>query len=254
LIDTDPAFTQVRHLRDVGARTSAEAHTAFFTFAERMGRPDCLVPDDGFPWQPTRQPVVLDLWDIAPPPPSDAPFTTVMQWASYDSAKLDGRRYGTKAESFAPVFDLPRKTPASLELAVGGESAPRDELEASGWRLRDSRQVTITPWMYQDYIRASRGEFSVAKEAYVATRSGWFSERSTGYLASGRPIVVEDTGFSDVLPVGAGIVPFRGLAEAVAGLEAIVAEYDHHRSAARRIAEEHFDSNVVLSHLIERMR
>ena len=119
-----------------------------------------------------------------------------MQWDSYRPVEFGSKRYGMKSESFRQYLDLPTRVKATLELAIGSEHAPRDELESHGWHLRDPLEVTKTPWSYQDYIRQSRGEFSVAKHGYVLSGSGWFSERSVGYLASGRPVITQDTGFS----------------------------------------------------------
>ena len=249
LIDTDPGFTQVRHLTDPAARERAAAYTHHFTFGELFGRPGCLMPDDGFSWRPTRQPVALDHWPVAPPAP-EAPFTTVMTWDAYDPVVHDGLRLGMKSEAFGPYLDLPAAVDAPLELAIGSPTAPRAELERRGWRLRDPIAATLDPWRYQKYIAGSRAELSVAKHGYVQARTGWFSERSTSYLASGRPVLVQDTGFSELLPVGEGIVAFGSPEEAVAGVEDITGRYDEHCRAARRLVETHFDAGHVLAHLL----
>ena len=251
LIDTDPAFTQVRHLSDPAALTESRRFNAFFSFAENIGAASCEVPDDGLAWQTTRQPVALDRWMPTPGPP-DGPFTTVMQWDSYPPREHDGRRYAMKSESFEPYLDLPSRTDQALELSVGSATAPRSLLAARGWRLRDPRDPTRDPWIYQDYIRASKGEFSVAKHGYVATRSGWFSERSACYLASGRPALVQDTGFSQHLPSGEGLLAFSSPEEALDGIGRIDADYPSHCRAARRVAEEHLDARRVLPALLER--
>ena len=251
LVDTDPVFTQVRHLTEADARARAEAHTAFFTFAERWGAPGCTVPDDGLPWRPTRQPVVLDAWPVSPVPPG-APFTTVMQWDSYAERSWDGRTFGMKSASFRPYLGLPSQTGATFELAVGSPSAPRERLRAHGWGVRDPRPPTRDAVAYQRWIGASQGEFSVAKAGYVATQSGWFSERTAAYLASGRPAVVQDTGFSDVLPTGAGLWGFSTPDEALAGVEAVRADPGAAGRSARAFAEAHFDAGPVLTSLVER--
>lgn len=251
LVDTDPAFTQVRHLTDPGDRAHAAGHTAFFTFGEGVGTPGCSIPDDGFPWVPTRQPIVLDAWPVTDPP-ADGLFTTVMQWESYPAVEHGGVRYGMKSESFRRVLDLPRAAGPVFELALGSASAPRPLLEEHGWRVRDSRPPTADPWTYQRYVQGSRAEFSVAKHGYVASRSGWFSERSAAYLASGRPVLVEETGFSDRLPTGTGIVAFESAEEAAAGVADIDARYADHCRRARELAAEHFDARMVLTELVER--
>jgi hypothetical protein len=250
-VDTDPGFTQVRHLLDPGARERAAAHTAFFTFAENVGG-SALLPEDGFPWQPTRQPVVLDLWPETRPP-ADGAFTTVMLWDSYPAVEIDGLTLGLKSESFAPFLGLPALAKTPLELALGGATAPRESLSGHGWRVLDSREPTRTLESYQRYLRASRGEFSVAKHGYVVTRSGWFSERSANYLATGRPVVAQDTGFSEVLPVGEGLLAFTSLDEAVDAIADAELRYAVHQRAARSIASAFFGSDHVLADLLERV-
>jgi hypothetical protein len=248
LIDTDPLFTQIRHLCDAEARERAAQHTAFFSFAGNIRSPRCEVPDDGFPWRPTRQPVVLDAWPVTPPP-EHGPFTTVMQWESYPAREYAGRRYGMKADSFSSFLELPQRSGVPLELAVG--AAPRELLAAQGWRLRDALEVTHDPWTYQAYLQQSRAELGVAKHGYVASRSGWFSERSACYLASGRPALVQETGFSDWLPTGKGLLRFRTCEEALAGIDEIAGRLAFHARTAREIAAAHFDARQVLAELVE---
>jgi hypothetical protein len=251
LIDTDPVFTQIRHLTNSGAKQRAEQHNAFFTFAESIGTDDCHIPDDGFPWKPTRQPIVLDSWGVSDGP-STGTFTTVMQWESYPSVDWNDQKYGMKSESFNLVRNLPRHTSTSLEMAIGGHRVPRSELQRDGWRLMDSLTVTRTPWTYQRYIQDSRGEFSVAKHGYVVAGTGWFSERTACYLASGRPAVVQDTGFSRHLPCGHGLWAYKDLQSAVDSLDSVQSNYHDQCRAARDLAAEYFDSRKVLSSLLER--
>jgi hypothetical protein len=251
LVDTDPAFTQLRHLSDPEARARALGHTAFFTFGENFGRPGCSIPDDGLPWMPTRQPVTLAAWEVTSGPES-GPFTTVMQWDSYPPREHEGRRFGMKSESFVRFLDLPSRCHETFELALGSENAPRELLREHGWRVRDPLVLVKDAQSYQEYIRASKGELSVAKHGYVASRSGWFSERSAAYLVSGRPVAVQDTGFTDWLETGRGVLPFSTLDEAVDAVGRISADYARHARAAREIAVERFDSARVLPALIER--
>ncbi|MCI0704194.1 MAG: hypothetical protein L0241_24315 [Planctomycetia bacterium] len=250
LIDTDPAFTQIRHLTDSNAHERAAAHTAFFTFGENIPAGRSSVPADGFAWQPTRQPVVLDAWPQSPAP-SGAYFTTVMQWDSYPARVFAGKSYGMKSESFAEYLDLPQRCGELFELAVGSASAPRELLRERGWLLRDPLEVTRDPWTYQEYIRGSRAEFSVAKHGYVSARTGWFSERSACYLASGRPVLVQDTGFTDWLRAVGGVVAFRTPEEAATGVAQIESRYEFHAREARVVVAEYFDARKVLSELIE---
>jgi hypothetical protein len=248
-IDTDPAFTQIQHLTEPSRRAFALRHNAFFTFGEEIPAGRSTVPSDGLPWQPTRQPVDLDVWPVVPGPERGC-FTTVMIWNSYAPVAYGGRRFGMKSDSFAPYLDLPRRVTPCLEIAAHQRNAP-PSLAGHGWRLSDPG-VTIDPWAFRDYIRSSRAEFSVAKHGYVAGRTGWFSERSANYMASGRPVILEDTGFSSWLRADAGVVPFTNPDGALEAIERVNADYARHSRAAREIAAEYFDARRVLSHLIER--
>jgi hypothetical protein len=250
LIDTDPVFTQIRHLMDPSARQTAEQHTTFLTFGEAIPKGDSDAPSDGLPWQASRQPVLLDAWPVTPGPPGGK-LTTVMQRDSYPPREYGGRRFGMKSESFGPYRDLPRRAAATFELAMGSRSAPREALRERGWSVVDPLEVTCDPWVYQDYIRKSKAEISVAKHGYVAGHSGWFSERSACYLASGRPVIAQHTGFSDYLPTGDGLLTFNNPEEAAAAIEEVNRRYSHHCRAARELAAACFDSDVILTRLIE---
>ena len=250
LIDTDPVFTQVDILNDAERRRFAESHTAFFTFGESFGQPGCTMPDDGLPWLPTRQPVLLHAW--APTPgPADGRYTTVLLWDSYDVREWQGQKWGMKSQEMERVLDMPARCGHRFEMALGGPTAPHNRLEALGWHFCDPLAVTCDPWDYQAYLRQSKAEFSVAKHGYVASGSGWFSERSTSYLALGRPVVVQDTGFSRHLPTGAGLLAFNTLGEAVAAVAEVDADYRRHAEAARAVIESCFDARQVLSRLVE---
>ena len=251
LIDEDPAFTQIKHLTDPAARDLALQHTAFLSFAENIGNGRSAIPDDGLPWQATRQPIVLDAWPVTPAPPHGK-FTTVMQWDSYPPLKYDGVRYGMKCDSFGPYTDLPERAGRIFELAVArlpGQACAL--LKSRDWGVCDPSELSRDPWAYQRYIQRSKAEFSVAKHGYVVSRSGWFSERSVCYLASGRPVVLQDTGFSSWLRTGFGVVSFATPGEALAGIENINSQYELHCQAARAIAEEYFDARKVLPTLLE---
>lgn len=249
-IDEDPAFTQISHNVNSDKRHRALQHNAFFSFAENIGQAQCSVPTDGLPWRPMRQPLVLDSILPSPGKPNGR-FTTVMQWDSYPSREFKGVKYGMKSDSFSPFIDLPSKTGSLFELAVGGPTAPLNLLREKGWHPLDPLTPTRDPWLYQAYIEQSKAEFSIAKEAYVATGSGWFSERSVTYLATGRPVVVQETGFSDWLEAGTGVVSFRNPEEAIAALEDVNSRYSVHCCAAREVAEEYFDSSKILPKLLD---
>jgi len=249
LIDTDPAFTQLRHLSEPAARAEAACHTSFFSFAENIGG-DARLPADGFPWVPTRQPVVLDAWRVSPGP-SDGPFTTVMQWDSYPPREHEGQLYGMKSDSFAPFLELPAAAGPRFEVAVGGDKA-HGILSPHGWRVRNPLTLIRDAAAYQEYIRQSKAEFTVAKHGYVVARSGWFSERSAAYLASGRPVLAQDTGFSAWLPTGAGLHAFTTVEEVQTAIGIVDAHYENECRVARAIATEFFDANRVLPSLVER--
>ena len=249
LVDTDPGFTQIRHLTEPTARARANQHTAFLSFGENIGRPGCAVPDDGFPWLPTRQPVVMDAWRLSCGS-RHHPLTTVMQWDSYRSQTHDGVRYGMKADSFGPYLDLPARTGETFTIALGGSRAIQESLADHGWTIVDSRLPTSDPWTYQNFIAQSKAEFSVAKHGYVVGQTGWFSERSAAYLASGRPVVGQDTGFTRWLHADGGVLAFTNLEEAVEQVETLNRSYERQCAAARDVAHEYFDSDKVLSDLL----
>lgn len=256
-IDSDPGWNHFRNFPRWDANPGWQgshgfrAHDHFFTYAERMGKPGCVLPDMGLGWHPTRPPVVLDCWE--PEPPGEV-WTTVLTWKNFpEPIHYQGIVYGSKEMEFDKVRELPRRARAKVELAIGGATAPLDEWRKLGWSVVDSQSVSATPERYRSYIQSSRGEFSVAKNVYVATRSGWFSCRTVCYLAAGRPAVVQDTGFSEFIPTGQGLIAFSNTDEAVTGIEAIESNYAQHQRAAREMAAAHFDSDKVLSDLLNRI-
>ncbi|HEX2723848.1 MAG TPA: hypothetical protein VHM24_13110 [Gemmatimonadaceae bacterium] len=248
LVDTDPVFTQVRHLTIDSLRNQAVRHNAFFTFAENVERGTAQLPDDGFDWLPTRQPVVLDAWPVNRAP-SGGSYTTVMQWQSYTPVEYSGRWYGTKSTSFKRFIDLPSRVPVALEMALGSEDAPREMLTEKGWSIRDPLDVARSPWDYQKYIQGSRAGFSVAKHGYVVSNSGWFSERSACYLASGRPVITQETGFSEYFPSDAGVFAYTNTAQLLAAIDELERNYEYHAERTRQSAE-FFDSRSVLPRLL----
>jgi hypothetical protein len=260
LIDTDPMFTQVQHETQAGftpggngMREIVAGHTHHFTFGERVGRPGCRMPDCGVRWRPTRQPVLLDRWQ-AGEPPAGAPFTTLMNWSAGRRLEFSGETWGQKDVEFAKVLDLPsRVRPARLAAVVnqtGGGRVPATELRQLGWDVLNPREHAGDWRAYQTFIAGSAGEFSVAKETYVKAQTGWFSCRSACYLAAGRPVVAQDTGWSDHYPTGEGLFAFDDVATAADAIHRLVADPVRHRRAARRIAEEFFDARPVLTRLL----
>ena len=250
-LDVDPAFTQVWHGID-GHDLGLSGHTHFATVGCGIGTPECPVPTDGIHWHHTLPPVVLSHWtpdaEITRPA-----MTTVANWRSYGSTELEGVAYGQRAHSFRAFFDLPRATRVALEPALAIDAGEVDDLAAlarNGWTFLDPAAVAATPAFYRQVVRSSRGELSIAKSGYVLSRSGWFSDRSACYLASGRPVVAQDTGIGRAMPIGEGLITFSTPAEAVDALERVDADYERHAAAARRIATDELDSAVVLADLL----
>lgn len=262
-IDTDPGFEQIRILRESWRMERARQHTVFFSLGENIAKGAARVPDTPFDWQALRQPVVLDLWPLREGAQTGR-FTTVMNWDAYEPQDWEGLRFGMKSESFEDYWDLPtraRDLPGapSFEIALGGAEAPRARLLDHGWTITNQLHVTRDPWSYQDYLGASKAEFTVAKSGYVRSACGWFSERSAHYLASGRPVITQDTGFRSAFyespGPGArdlGLLPFSDMEQALEALASVQAEYAKHCRAAREIAEAYFDARTVLPRFLER--
>jgi hypothetical protein len=251
-VDTDPGFTQMWHSAGlVGARLAG--HDLYFTIGENIGARSCTIPTAGIRWRKTRQPVLLEHWPVVPAENRQR-FTTVASWRGpFGPVEFEGKTYGLKAHEFRKFVALPEMTPMTFELALDIDCADyRDArlLRRHGWRLVDVGSVD-RPGSFRSYVQASAAEFSVAQGIYVETCSGWFSDRTTRYLASGKPALVQDTGFSRSLPVGEGLIAFRSLDEAAAGAAAIVRDYDRHAAAARDLAESYFDSDRVLAHFVD---
>ncbi len=250
-LDTDPAFVQIRHLTDKNAHSLAAMHNVFMTFGENFGAKDCLIPNDGFAWQTTRQPIVLDVWKVLKGN-KKANWTTIMQWDSYKKVEFGGLEFGMKSKSFNDFMDFPNKTTELFELAIGSASAPRNLLQENGWKVTNPLIPTRTIHTCQEFIRNSKAEFSVAKDGYVKSKSGWFSERSAAYLASGRPVLTQETGFSKFIKPGKGLFSFTKQAEALEAMKIINSDYDFHCREARLTAEKYFAYNTILSDLLEK--
>jgi hypothetical protein len=252
-IDLDPGYTQFWHASgNPGPRL--EGHQFYYTVGENIGRPCCSIPTGGIRWRPIRQPVLLQHWPACSTP---APFrfSTIASWRGpYGRAQHSGITYGLKAHEFRRFSELPRRVDQRFELALDIDSADERDLRAlrdSGWHVTSPRIVAPGPVEFRKYIHESGAEFSVAQGIYVETENGWFSDRTVRYLASGKPALVQDTGFSRNYPTGEGLVAFRTMDEAVTGAERITRDYVEHASAARAIAETYFDSDRVLGQLLE---
>jgi hypothetical protein len=249
-VDLDPGYTQIWHAEghDVGLR----GHDHYFSVGMNVGTRACSLPDGGIRWRPIRQPVVLDEWPVAVGDFSG--FTTVGSWrGAFGPVEWDGRSYGPKAHQFRRYAALPGEVGLPFEAALDidvADELDRRLLESGGWRLRDPRQVS-TATAFAQYVSASGAEFSPAQDVYVSTSSGWFSDRTVRYLASGRPAVVQDTGIGNSLPLGDGLLTFRTPCEAAACSRDVVARYEAHREAARAVAEEFFSPEAALAPLLE---
>jgi hypothetical protein len=254
-LETDPVLPQVEVAQ--GRPFTMEllgAHTHHFTFGENLGAPDCGVPLGCFEYQPTRQPIVLDWW-MDPGPPTASAFTTVANWQqSGKDLEWNGETYSwSKHYEFLKLIDLPRHTAEPIELALAcGDAEVVRLLAAHGWRIVDAIPLSSDILPYRDYIRGSRGEFTVAKDQNVRLRSGWFSDRSACYLAAGKPVITQDTGFGNILPTGQGLFAFRTFDDILQALDRVTADYERHVRAAKEIAAEHFAAERVLASLLER--
>jgi hypothetical protein len=242
-IDSDPAFTQLAIAKQEPWYVDFfRRFDRLFTFGSNIGTPACAVPVGGFVWRPTWQPVTLDDWTTAREPRDR--FTTIMTWKIESFADVGGN----KDQEFLRFIDLPSRTPQRFELAING---PQALLREHGWETVDAMRVSRTPAGYRDFIHGSKAEFGVAKHTYVATGSGWFSDRTECYLAAGRPAVVQDTGWTAHLPSGDGLFGFADPEGALAAIDAVNADYPRHARRAREVAAEHFDARRVLPRLLE---
>jgi len=257
-LETDPVTPQLEIA--LGRRATIEflaAHTHHFTFGERIGTPGCPVPVERFQYLPTRQPVVLDLWPPPPwfpqPPPRGLRFTTIANWEQHHKdIVFAGNTYTwSKSVEFMKLLEVPSRVSARIELALALDDAETiDLLRRSGFEVKPAMPLSRDPDAYRDFITRSGGEFTAAKDQNVRMRSGWFSDRTATYLATGRPAVVQDTGFEDVLPTGEGLLSFHSAQEAIDGLERVAGDYVRHSRAARELAGTHFRAETVLWRLL----
>jgi GT2 family glycosyltransferase len=256
-LETDPVQLQLELAEGYEASYEfLEAHAAFFTFAENYGQADCLLPvSERFRFETTRQPVLPELWETARPPAHDR-FTTIGNWSQpWRDVSMDGAVYSwSKDREFKKLLDLPARVGPRLELALSSyEDADRELLEQHGWRVRRAMEFSTDLVAYRDYIAASAGEFTVAKDQNIRFRTGWFSDRSATYLASGRPVITQDTGFGHALPTGEGLFPFAGQGDVTEAVARIDREPERHRQAARDLALEFFTPEVVLGKMLSHL-
>lgn len=253
-VDLDPGFTQAWHA-DPEVPFRLAAHDRYVTVGLNVGGAGCPIPTCGLEWIPTLPPVLLDEWEPRPLPPGPPRFTTVATWRSPSgSLRIGGRDLTLKHHQFRRLVELPERVPAaSFEIALDihpGDVADREALEGHGWSLIDPRRAVATPQAFRDYVRASAAEFSVAQGVYAETASGWFSDRSAAYLAAGRPALIQDSGLGEEIAGGAGLLTFSDLDQATAGAERILADPEAASAAARRLARQRLDSDLVLGRVL----
>lgn len=253
-LDTDPGYGQM--WQDMGLAEMFSSHDDYVTIAENIGQTDCSIPTCGIDWITWHQPIVLDSW-AATSLEAGGAFTCIGSWRGpYGPIEYRGKTYGLRVHEFRKFITLPDLTGQPFEAALDihpAEVHDLAQLRENGWQLVDPRVVTAHPFVYRSYIQRSKAELMVARNMYVATNCGWFSERSICYLASGRPVLAQDTGFRSLFPTGQGLVPFATLDEAVYGVEEISRDYNKHARAAREIAETYFDSDKVIADLVDKL-
>jgi hypothetical protein len=250
LIEQDPGYT---HLWAAGGdpRDLFGEHDVYYTVGGNIGTPRCSVPTLGVGWQPIWNPVVLDWWSTDQFVRRDC-FTTIADWRAYGYLEFEGRILGPKAAEFRKFIDLPRLAGEGLELTLTIDPDDPDlaSLRGHGWRV-ESPEAVSTPGRYREYVAASVGEFSCVKGGYAGTRCGWFSDRSACFLAAGRPVVLQATGFEDLLPTGKGLFAVATVAEAAEAIRAIRRDYRLHAAAARELARGQFGSDGIVGRLMQ---
>jgi len=263
LIDSDPMFTQIEyyHEKFINENTDrykmkfvVENHTHLFTFGENINKEGCKIPGFSFNWKPTRQPICLDNWDKIISTEKTNSFSTVMNWSVRKDMIFCNENWGQKDIEFEKIITLPELVPqVNFEILITGITEEKKAMiESHGWKVSNPLQKITTADSYQEFIASSSGEFSVAKETYVKSNSGWFSCRSACYLAAGKPVVTQETGWSNYIPSGLGLFAFEDLQTGTEALFEITSDMERHSKAAKDIAFEYFDSNKVLNSLINR--
>ena len=252
LIDGEPGTTQMKMCLKMEQGLPLPDYDFHYTVGQNIGEKNCTVPEAGKTWQKIFHPVDTDQFTHIPINPRGA-YSTVMNWKSRENLQFHGRVFGHKDMEFDKFLALPDKTSASFDIAVAGSNMPETELMANHWTIRDAHRITLTYDTFIDFIVESKGEFSVCKNTFAITNSGWFSDRSAVYLACGKPVVVQDTGFETHLPVGHGLFAVRTVEEAAEAIKEIDGDYTHHSTCAREIACEYLDAQKVIGKFIREL-
>lgn len=260
LIDSDPMFTQIDYCDELKNKETdrkkmkfiVENHTHLFSFGENIGKQDCEIPGFGFTWIPTRQPICMDYWPVQQTHKDDAVFTSVMNWSVKKACVYDNQEWGQKNVEFEKFISIPELfREANFKVMITGISPEKEtEIKNAGWQLLNPLKHLTNAADYQSFINSSNAEFSVAKETYVKSNSGWFSCRSACYLAAGKPVITQDTQWSKYLPSGNGLFAFTDIDSAIEALHEVKANLAKHAKAAREIAAAYFDSNKILNELL----
>jgi hypothetical protein len=252
-IDDDPGYTQSWYASGE-LQGRLDGHDFTFTYGENIGSPECAIPTSGIDWRPTRPPVVLEEWPVSNAGDRDR-LTTVASWrGAYGRVANGAHLFGQKAHEFRKLAELPGHADQQFEIALDihpGDAEDIDLLAGHGWQLVDPVAAAGDIETFRSYVQSSGAECSAAQGIYVETGSGWFSDRTAHYLASGKPALVQETGFARKLPVGEGLVSFATLEDAVDGARRIERDYESHAQAARSLVERFFDSDLVLGRLLE---
>ncbi|MEM5786388.1 MAG: hypothetical protein AAGU11_03650 [Syntrophobacteraceae bacterium] len=254
-VESDPFRVQVKVIEgDVSTLNALSAHDIHFSFGENLGQPDCRLPVDFVCWLPTRQPVVMDLWKNPYQPARDSNFSTITTWRNKgkDLTFQGETYYWTKDREFAKFIELPRLRNVGFELALEVDDQTHKYLTNNGWKPVRSLPISRDVEKYRDYILRSHGEFTVTKEQVVRPITGWFSDRSSCYLAAGRPVITQETGFSKFLPTGKGLFGFLTMEDILAAVDVIESDYEGSCRAALEIAREYFAAEKVLGSLMSR--
>ena len=252
LIDCEPGFTQMKMASRLEAGETLPEYDFYYTPGRNIGTGKSSVPTAGKAWRPLVDSVVPDLFAVDAAEP-EASFTTVMSWQSMRPRVYQGKTYGNKDLEFERFEKLPQLTNVPLEVAVSGRDVPWERLARAGWRARNANEISTSFESYAAYVRRSRGEFTVAKHCFVETNCGWFGDRAAVFLASGRPVVMQDTGWAEHLPCGEGLFAVRTVEEAAEALDKVERDYARHSRRAREIAEEFLDSEKVFRGLLSEL-
>ena len=263
LIDTDPMFTQYQyHVKMTkggkeadDAKAYMHAHDLFFTFGLNVGKPDCRIPEFDFKWHTTKKPICLDHWKRTSVDPFKFGFTSIMNWTERPDFEYEGESWGQKNKEFQKFYNLPEASGGKFEIIINRPKDAKtaeamDYLRSCGWNILSPDNLISDMEEYKHFVHSSYAEFSITKETYIKSNSGWFSGRSAVYLASGKPVITQDTRWSEYIPSGNGVIAINDLHEALEAVKAVMADYDHHSKSAVKIAKEYFDSSMILGDIL----